>query len=74
MTSNIPNLQNLSLAANSLGQIRDLDPLSPTVGNPRGDKKPKGWATLRELVLTGNPIAEPGEGIPHYRRFELYCP
>lgn len=48
-----------------------MDPLSPTIGNPRGDKKPKGWKDLRELVLTGNPLVGTGADEADYRMFVL---
>lgn len=67
LTTHLPNLQNVSLAANSLNFIRDLDPLSPSIGQHRHDRRPKGWASLHELVLTGNPLVETGPREAAYR-------
>ena len=67
LCSSLPNVENVSLAANLLRNVRDLDSLSPTI-NPRRDKKPKGWGKLQELVLTGNPLVGEGEDEVKYRR------
>lgn len=69
LTTALPNLENVSLAANLLAQLRDLDPLSPAVGRSRADKKPKGWKNLKELVLTGNPLVQGGQQEDFYRRW-----
>lgn len=68
LTSYLPTLQNVSFASNSLGTLRDLDPLSPTIGKARGDRKVKGWVGLKELVMTGNPMVETGDREAFYRR------
>jgi len=67
LCTSLPNIQNVSLAANLLRTVRDLDPLSPII-NPRKDKKPKGWGSMQELVLTGNPLVGEGEAEIRYRR------
>ncbi|KAM0793164.1 hypothetical protein ACM66B_000638 [Microbotryomycetes sp. NB124-2] len=58
LTSTLPNIENVSFAHNLLSHWRDLDPFSPTVGKSRTDGKPKGWAKLKELVMTGNPLVK----------------
>ncbi|GAA5834484.1 hypothetical protein JCM9279_004329 [Rhodotorula babjevae] len=60
LTSNLPNIQNVSFAGNGIKSFRDLDPFSPLVGKERKDKQPKGWRNLKELVLTGNPVIASG--------------
>ncbi|GAA5972358.1 hypothetical protein JCM11641_002422 [Rhodosporidiobolus odoratus] len=68
LTSSLPNIENVSFAANNLSQFRDLDPFSPLIGKERKDKKPKGWSKLKELVLTGNPIIHSGGTTQTYER------
>lgn len=68
LTTYLPNLQNVSFASNSLSQLRDLDPLSPSIGKARRDNQAKGWAALKELVMTGNPMVETGAREGLYRR------
>ncbi|GAA5926245.1 hypothetical protein JCM3775_000967 [Rhodotorula graminis] len=60
LTSNLPNIENVSFAGNGIKAFRDMDPFSPLVGKERKDKQPKGWRNLKELVLTGNPVVASG--------------
>lgn len=74
MCSYLPNIQNVSLANNSFKHVRDLDTLSPFTGKQRNDGQSKGWAHLRELVLTGNPMVVTGTGEAKYKRFVYFKP
>ncbi|GAA5962102.1 hypothetical protein JCM3765_005521 [Sporobolomyces pararoseus] len=56
LTTSLPNIENVSFAQNRLSHFSNLDPFSPLVGKKRGDKKPKGWSKLKELVMKGNPM------------------
>ncbi|KAA1080782.1 nuclear mRNA export, poly(A)+RNA binding protein [Puccinia graminis f. sp. tritici] len=57
LVATFPELANLSLAGNRLGSFFDLNALSPTTG--RGgimNGCSSGLTSLRELILTGNPL------------------
>ena len=69
LTNYLPGILNVSLAGNSLRNMRDLDCLSPHVGKQRTDGQQKGWAQLRELVLIGNPLVVTGTGEAKYKRY-----
>ena len=72
LTSFLPNILNVSLAGNRLDLLRDIDPVSPVGGAKSKDKRPRGWAKLQELVLTGNPLVESGVRENAYRRFVTF--
>jgi len=53
----IPTLRNISLEANDLKWVKDLDSWLPTSGKSKSKKTAK-FQNLSELVLTGNPVRE----------------
>lgn len=68
LTSSLPNIENVSFAQNRLSNFNNLDPFSPLVGKKRGDKKPKGWKNLKELVMKGNPMCHSAGNEEVYQR------
>ncbi|GAA6007197.1 hypothetical protein JCM11491_003040 [Sporobolomyces phaffii] len=68
LTSSLPHIENVSFAQNRLSSFSNLDPFSPLVGKRRGDKKPKGWSNLKELVMKGNPMCHSGGTEEVYQR------
>lgn len=68
LTQHLSDVENVSFANNSLSHFKDLDPFSPSVGKIRSDGRKKGWANLKELVMTGNPMAKTeGEEAQNYQ-------
>lgn len=57
LVTTLPGLENLSLAGNQLASFSDLHSISPVSrGHPSGTGVQLGFAQLRELILTGNPL------------------
>lgn len=66
MVDNLPSIQNLSLQDNNIYNVSELNGLSWTVPQTLHQT---GLTGLRELILTGNPVARAVPGTPEYETY-----
>lgn len=66
MVDNLPSIQNISLQDNNISSVAELNGLSWTVPQTLHQT---GLTGLRELILTGNPVARAVPGTPEYENY-----